>query len=68
MKRGTPLVQRSLARLVGVVNWNISSPILAKGINYLLDRVQSSVSIMAPILLIFAASDLMAVTDVLIQG
>jgi hypothetical protein len=54
MKRGTPLVQRSAARLVGVVNWNINSPILSKGINYLLDRVQSSVSNMAAILLILA--------------
>jgi len=66
MKRGTPLMQRSLARLVGVVNWNINSPNLSKGINYLLDRVQSSVSNMEPILLMLAASGLIAVADVLI--
>jgi hypothetical protein len=68
MKHGTPLVQRSLARLVGVVNWNINSPILSKGINYLLDRVQSSVSNAAAILFIFAASPLINITDVDYQG
>jgi len=47
MKRGTPTLQRSLARLLGVVDWTTHLSVLPDAINYLLDKVHSAVSYVA---------------------
>jgi hypothetical protein len=44
MKRGSPIVQQSLARVLSVINYSKQPSTLPQAIAYLLDGIESKVS------------------------